>query len=165
MKKTSSNLPPKSLDALLAEMPLEPRDDFADRVIECMADNSTKIERALRAMPIVPDPAFEEKAVAAMTQKSNSLAFPVRNFVHRFSTIAAGLAVFAGAWFLAAPQYRAHANARLAEHITQTVQSDPELYALAQDDDDELSFDELLVASQILAAIDPANLEILAYND
>lgn len=165
MKTHSTDQNKKSLDALLAEMPLEPREDFADRVLECIADHSVKIERALKASPVEPNRTFTEKTVAAIEATRATKDPFTQRFVRRFAALAASLAVVAGTWFMLAPKAGEYTTNSLAEHVAHAVQSDPELYAMTQDGEDSLSFDEFLAASQILATIDPSNLEILAYND
>jgi len=152
-KKTAEHI---DLEALLAEMPVEPDKDFADRVLaDC------KIEKLLREMPLEPEKKFSEKTLQAAKPSRK----PLGNLMPWLRlTVAAGIAAVSVV-FLWKTTPADNAEIALISRIEQTVQNDPELSLLAQSEDDSLFFDELLNTSEILSNIDPAVLEIFAYND
>lgn len=155
MKKNTVNNP-LSPEALLAEMPIEPSRSFADRVLaDC------EIEAMLREMPVDAGKDFAQKTVErAQIRHARPLRFRVWDRV-----AATGIAVAAVVAFLAGMNLARNADTVLASRVELAVNSDPELSQLAQEEPDSLSFDELLAASEILSTIDPAVLEIFAYND
>lgn len=150
MKKESTKR--TNLDALLGEMPIEPGNDFAERVLaDC------EIRKMLREMPIEPSKDFAKKTIASAYPKSgNCMRF---NYLSRF----AAAAIIAIGIFTVV--MKSGTEASLASRIELALQNDPELSFLAQADDESPSFDELIAASEILANIDPSILEIFAYND
>lgn len=144
------------LDALLAEMPVEPSKGFAERVLaDC------KIEKLLQEMPLEPQKEFAEETLTAARRSRRTRA----NFFHwiHFAAAAGVAAVSAVFLWEAKPAY--NAETAWISRIEQTVQNDPELSLLAQTEDDSFLFDELLSTSEILSSIDPSVLEIFAYND
>lgn len=166
MKKFKTDKEKTFPDSLLAEMPVVPRTDFADRVIEKLAEQEDIIERALKSMPLEPENAFVQKTLEKIKSDCKRLRFrvPALRFIRRFSAIAATIAIGFGIYRFATLQPTNEFSAtQLANRINQTVQNDPELYALTQTE--EPSLDELLEASKIFATIDPLTLEIFAYND
>lgn len=142
-----------NLDTLLASMPVEPSESFADRVIADYA-----IDRQLREMPLEPSEDFVEKTLAAV--QSSRKPHTLFVFMRRFAAAACIAAVL----FLTINS-KTGTETSLASRVEAAVQGDPELRMLAQTDEDSISFDELLAASEILSTIDPSVLEILAYND
>lgn len=166
MKKIKTDNAKTFPDALLSEMPIEPRESFADRVLEHLADHSDKIENALKAMPVEPESAFIRKTLDAVEAERKTIRFrvPAQRFIRELSAAAAILIAAFGIYLLSPLRTTNElSESQLAKRISQTVQSDPELYALTQTE--EPSFDELLEASKILVSIDPSTLEIFAYND
>lgn len=152
-KKSTTHI---NLEALLAEMPVEPSADFAERVL---ADY--KIENLLREMPLEAKKDFAEKTLAKATPSRKP-----HTQLLRLAHLAAAASVAAtSAVLLWKTEFIGKTEITLASRIEQTVQNDPELSALAQAEDDSLFFDELLNTSEILSNIDPTVLEIFAYND
>ena len=146
----------RTVEALLSEMPVEPSEDFSDRVL---AD--FPIDTLLREMPIEPSKDFAAKTLAAArTPRTTN----VIRFLSRFA-VAASVAVVAASALWLKHETGIRPEKALAFRIEQAVQSDPELSLLASADDDSLLLDELLAASEILSTIDPSVLEIFAYND
>lgn len=165
-----------TLNRLLAEMPAEPSGDFPSRVLAELSAGDRRLARLFRETPVVPAPDFAEKTLAAIrASKEESADAAGRNAVpfrrprffagtrlFRAAALAASLAIVCGVAF----RFGGNASGdRLEERLARTLADDPELYALAQAEDETPSFDELLEASRILSNIDPNVLEIFAYND
>lgn len=164
-----------TLNRLLAETPVEPSADFASRVLAELSAGDRRIASLLGEKPVVPTPDFAEKTLAAIraakrkTADAADNALPFRRprvfagtRLFRAAAFAAGLAIVCGVAF----RFGGNASGdRLEERLARTLADDPELYALAQAEDETPSFDELLEASRILSNIDPNVLEIFAYND
>lgn len=162
-----------TLNRLLKEMPAEPRGDFPSRVLAELYANDRRIARLLGETPVVPASGFAEKTLAALrvakkeSAAGNAVPFRSPRFfagtrLFRAAALAASLAIVCGVAVRVGGNGSAN---RLEERLAQTLADDPELYALAQAEDEAPSFDELLEASQILSNIDPNVLEIFAYND
>lgn len=165
-----------TLKRLLAETPVEPSADFASRVLAELSAGDRRIASLLGEKPVVPAPDFAEKTLAAIraakrkTADAADNALPFRRprvfagtRLFRAAALAAGLAIVCGVAF----RFGGNASAErpLEERLARTLADDPELYALAQAEDEPPSFDELLEASRILSDIDPNVLEIFACND
>ena len=164
-----------TLNRLLAEMPAEPSGDFPSRVLAELSAGDRRLARLFRETPVVPAPDFAEKTLAAIRASKeesadaddNAVPFRRPRFfagtrLFRAAALAASLAIVCGVAF----RFGGSASGdRLEERLARTLADDPELYALAQAEDETPSFDELLEASRILANIDPNVLEIFAYND
>ena len=164
-----------TLNRLLAETPVEPNADFASRVLAELSAGDRRIASLLGEKPVVPAPDFAEKTLAAIraakrkTADAADNALPFRRprvfagtRLFRAAALAASLAIVCGIAF----RFGGNASGdRLEERLARTLADDPELYALAQAEDETPSFDELLEASRILSNIDPNVLEIFAYND
>ena len=164
-----------TLNRLLAEMPAEPSGDFPSRVLAELSAGDRRLARLFRETPVVPAPDFAEKTLAAIRAAKeesadaddNAVPFRRPRFfagtrLFRAAALAASLAIVCGVAFRFG---RSASGDRLEERLARTLADDPELYALAQAEDETPSFDELLEASRILSNIDPNVLEIFAYND
>lgn len=166
MKEFKANKKNTFPDDLLAEMPIAPQTDFVDRVLGRLTKRPDALEKAMKSMPVEPASTFIEKTLDAIETDQRQLRsrVPALRFVHRFSAVAATIAVCFGVYFFSPLRATNEFSAtQLANRINQSVQNDPELYALTQTE--EPSFDELLEASKILVSINPSTLEIFAYND
>ncbi|MGN0834787.1 MAG: hypothetical protein ACI4QA_03035 [Candidatus Spyradosoma sp.] len=162
-----------TLNRLLAETPVEPSGDLPARVLAELAAGDRRIARLFRETSAVPAPDFAEKTLAALRaakaeSAGNTIPFRgARRFFagtrfFRAAALAASLALVCGVAF----RFGGNASGgALEERLARTLAGDPELYALAQAEDETPSFDELLEASRILSNIDPNVLEIFAYND
>ncbi len=177
-----------TIEALLAEMPVEPRRDFCDDVLAELG-REKKLDTLLAEMPVAPSPDFTEKTLAKIVAEAegnsgNAIAFPAagKRIVAATNTVEFSRGRKIAAWISTAvvaavalalspifPHNRAAAitsaqeTSLLASRIANTVKSDPELYALCTEEE-SLSFDDLLEVSEILGSVDLSTLEMLAYN-
>ena len=170
MKNNGAQLE-KTIDAMLAKMPVEPRADFADRVLAAEKKSDAKISAMLREMPIEPSENFAENVIKKYPFPDAPTArrhfFPLHfTEVAIVGTFAAMLAIAAVPALFFQHGNAAAKSAVLATKVAAALANDPELYALAQAEDaDAISLDELISASEILTAVDPATIEILASNE
>lgn len=137
------------LDALLAEMPVAESSDFSARVLESIADE--RLDVCLKKMPIEPSSDFADRVLSELTPaQKNTVAFPrsvefFRVARNVFAGIAAAVVACIGFFSLENRQ-------SLRDRVDFAVESDPELAALVVSEE-ELSWNELVEASQLLAVL------------
>ncbi len=122
------------LEKLLAGTPLELSGDFSRRVCEaCLGE---MIDAKLAQMPVEPRADFADRVMAEIASGNNAIAFPQRFSAFRrmlrvsAAGIAAAFAVTVGVFSLK-PQV-----ASLNEQVASVISADPELARLASADDD-----------------------------
>lgn len=134
MKNNATVDADKRLEKLLAGTPLEPSGDFSRRVCEACLDEM--IGAKLAQMPVEPRADFADCVMAEISSGNNVVAFPRRFSAFRrmfrvsAAGVAAALAVTVGIFSLK-PQ-----AASLNEQVASVLSADPELARLASPDDD-----------------------------
>lgn len=165
------------LDALLAGMPVRPREDFSRRVRAAIAEEM--LDEKLAARPLAPSARFADRVISALektprerSENGNALAFPRRGKsagtllgFARFAVAGTVAAVALGFGFVSLSGVASTRSAPLSEQVAVALESDPELARLAAADE-EFSYGELVAASRLLTLLNenPAETaELFAY--
>ncbi len=174
------------IEKLLAEMPIDASKNFTENVL-AEIKKEQKLDEFLAEMPVEPSENFVEKTLQKIAVPENEISFfrtKIFSFPRHltFPKLFVGAAAAAALVFAISPIFLknpekissgttfaleanfAEETQNLAEKAAESVLSDPELYALCCEDE-ALSFEDFLETSEIFAAIDLSNLEILAYNN
>ncbi len=168
-----------TIEALLAEMPVEPSKDFCDRVLSEIKKEE-RLDALLAENPVEPSHDFVERTMEKISTNSTRPSRVVRIFrfagnvvkfppqARRVTGLVAACAVLAIAisplFVCELPRTHHTHSIAIANSVADTVRNDPELYALWTDDEAS-SFDDLLAVSEIISAADLSTLELLASND
>lgn len=165
MKKQSTVADAETrLDALLERKPVEPSADFSRRVFSAIADS--RLDEKLSERPVAVADDFSDRVMRAIAEESqkrseenNAVAFPrlvkfFKNTRVAFAGASAIVAIAVGIFAFSVEK----THVTLSDRVEVAINSDPELARLAAVEDEEmLSYDDLLAASQLLTMLNENN--------